>query len=40
MNKVPTIHVPYSKTLIRSALSNEGYMVNTKKDAGIYFYSI
>ena len=38
MSKVPTIHVPYSKTLIRKALSNEDFMVNSKTSAGIYFY--
>lgn len=38
MNSVPTLHIPNKKALIRKALENEGFMVNTKKDADIYFY--
>lgn len=38
MSKVPTIHVPYSKTLIRKALLDEDFMVNSKTSPGIYFY--
>lgn len=38
MNKVPTIHVPYSKDLIKKALEDENFMINTKIDAGAYFY--
>lgn len=40
MGTVPTIHVPYKRELIRSALNNKGFMVNTKKDAGIYYYPL
>ncbi|MDD4455978.1 MAG: TIR domain-containing protein [Syntrophotalea acetylenica] len=38
MSLVPTLHIPNKKALIRTALENEGFMVNTKKDADIYFY--
>ena len=38
MSSVPTLHIPNKKALIRKALENEGFMVNTKKDADIYFY--
>lgn len=39
MNKVPTIHVPYNKTLIKKALEDEDFMVNSKTDAKAYFYN-
>ena len=38
MFNVPTIHVPYKKELIKNALNNEDFMVNTKTKPGIYFY--
>jgi len=38
MSSVPTLHIPNKKALIKKALENEGFMVNTKKDADIYFY--
>jgi hypothetical protein len=38
MVSVPTLHIPNKKALIRKALENEGFMVNTKKDADEYFY--
>ena len=38
MDIVPTLHIPNKKSLIRKALENEGFMVNTKKDADEYFY--
>ena len=38
MAKVPTIHVPNNKLLIRTALKNEKFMVNTKGGADVYFY--
>ena len=40
MSKVPTIHIPNKKDLIESALKNAGFMVNSKRDAGIYFYPL
>lgn len=38
MDSIPTLHIPNNKALIRKALENEGFMVNTKKDADVYFY--
>lgn len=38
MNSVPTIHVPYKKALIKLALEDKDFMVNSKGMATIYFY--
>lgn len=38
MSAVPTLHIPNKKTLIEKALKNTGFMVNTKRTAGEYFY--
>jgi len=38
MGDVPTLHIPNKKSLIRSALNDSGFMVNSKKDPGEYFY--
>ena len=38
MHKVPTIHLPHKKTLIKKALQDSDFMVSTKCDPGIYFY--
>jgi hypothetical protein len=38
MNKVPTIHIPWKKTLIERALNDKDLMVNTKCDSGTFFY--
>ncbi|MDY6952279.1 MAG: TIR domain-containing protein [Thermodesulfobacteriota bacterium] len=38
MGEVPTLHIPNKKSVIRSALENKGFMVNTKREAGEYFY--
>lgn len=38
MDEVPTLHIPMKQALIKKALNNEGFMVNTKKDADQYFY--
>lgn len=40
MYKVPTLHVPYKKDLIRSALWDSGYMINTKGNAGASYYKL
>lgn len=37
-NKVPTIHIPNKKNLIRSLLSNPDYMVGSKCNAGDHYY--
>lgn len=39
MANVPTIHIPYKKELIRKALNDTDFMVNTKCSANVYFYS-
>ncbi len=36
--KVPTIHVPYKKDLIKNALNDSDFMVNTKGESKIYFF--
>jgi len=38
MSKVPTLHVPNRKALIKKALEDTDFMVNTKCDPDIYFY--
>ena len=38
MYKVPTMHIPNKKILIRSSLENSDFMVSTKCKAGTYFY--
>ena len=38
LNKVPTIHVPYKKDLIKRALQDSDFMVNTKGESKTYFY--
>jgi hypothetical protein len=39
MKEVPTLHVPIKKELIKSALEDEGFMVGSKQDPGIYRYN-
>ena len=38
MATVPTIHVPNDKALLKKALENEKFMINTKGDPNEYFY--
>ena len=40
MYKVPTLHVPYKKSLIESALLDSDYMINTKGDSGASYYKL
>lgn len=40
MWKVPTIHVPYKENLIRLALEDEKFMINSKKDTKDYYFSL
>ncbi len=40
MHKVPTIHVPYKKNLIKAALEDERFMVNSKKDRKDYYFTV
>jgi hypothetical protein len=39
MKEVPTLHLPIKKELIKTALQDEGFMVGTKKESGIYRYN-
>ncbi|MBB6447057.1 TIR domain-containing protein [Bacillus benzoevorans] len=39
MNSVPTLHIPNKKELIRKALNNKDFMINSKCTADQYFYS-
>jgi hypothetical protein len=39
MRDVPTIHVPLSKGLIEKSLRDDGFMVATKRDRGIFRYN-
>lgn len=39
MVNVPTIHIPNKKELIRKALNDTDFMVNTKCSADVYFYT-
>ena len=39
MKKVPTIHVPNKKKLIKKALENGDFMVSTKCEPGVIFFS-
>ena len=39
MKDVPTLHIPMKKDLIKSALSDNDFMVSTKCKADIYFYT-
>ena len=39
MVDVPTIHIPNNKELIRTALNDPDFMINSKCSPGTYFYS-
>lgn len=39
MSNVPTLHVPLKQSLIKSALSDEDFMLSTKTDPKIYRYN-
>ena len=40
MNKVATLHVPYKKALITSALKDSDFKVQTMTSAGVYYYKV
>lgn len=40
MNTVPTIHIPFKKDLIASALSDEKFTVQSESQPDAYFYSV
>lgn len=39
MKNVPTLHIPNKKELIKAALNDPDFMVNSKCTANIYFYT-
>ena len=39
MGSVPTFHVPNKKSLIKKALEDSDFMVSTKCDPGVFFYT-
>ena len=38
MNEVATLHIPMNKDLIKKALSNKDFMINTMTKVGTYYY--
>lgn len=40
MNKVATLHVPYKKALITSALKDKDFMVQTMTNVDAYHYRL
>ena len=40
MDGVATLHVPYKKALIASALKDPDFKIQTVTKAGIYYYSL
>lgn len=38
MNKVPNLHIPLKKELIKSALLDTDFMLNTKTQSGTFFF--
>jgi hypothetical protein len=38
-SEIPVLHIPMNKELIKSALSDSDFMINTKCDANDYFYN-
>jgi hypothetical protein len=40
MSKVPTVHVPMKKILIKEALEHKGFMLSTKLDANTYWFKV
>ena len=37
-SKVPVLHIPLLQSLVKSALDDKGFMVNTKKEPDEYAY--
>ena len=40
MDEVPTLHIPNKKSLIKAALNNTDFMVNSKAKADVYSYKV
>ena len=38
MEKVPTLHIPLSKSIVEKSLKNEKFMLSTKREPGIFRY--
>ena len=38
MDKVPTFHLPIQKHLIRQALQDDDFKVQSKGEPGVFFY--
>lgn len=38
MDNVPTLHIPFKKNLIKKALEDSDFMVQTKTKNGTYIY--
>jgi len=39
MKKVPTLHIPIKKDIIKRALQNDNFMVGSKREPNVYFYN-
>ncbi len=40
MSQVPTLHIPYKKEVVKNALNDSDFMINTKGESKIYFYKL
>jgi hypothetical protein len=38
MNEVPTLHIPFNKVLIKKALNDADFIVNTRCETSLYYY--
>ena len=38
IDEVPTLHIPFNQKTIKEALNNKGFMIQTKKQPGRYYY--
>lgn len=38
MKNVPTLHIPMKKEIIKNALENKNFMLNTKRESDYYWY--
>ncbi len=38
IGKIPTLHVPMNREIIKEALQNSDFMLNTKKQPSVYWY--
>lgn len=40
MSNIPTLHIPFKKEIMKSALENKDFMVNSKIEANYYWYKV